>query len=627
MKSAFALAILAATLVAGIGHNNWEQPCFHGECAYDLPTHKEQSGTVKLFAKSPYAIADITPTAGWVVLDCDPNALEQEVRLVCKSDNAEGGACNHLFDGGHGPVGKYVRLPESCSSVPFARVVNYRVHEDQSVPSHHQVIRRDGSVPQVFAVEIDTDFADIDYSKYGDVRFIAYGVNVPGVDTNFAIPDTVDDLHAVGEFLEHASQELVDKASTSRPSSPSSSSPPFIFTRIDAYVTPYYPGGKASTKPYTFTEPAGTKKSGNVNFGSEKESWAKIELKSEDLMCSKSLSSSDKATAKVGVTVTGKIDTYFWGSSTWGGSATGLNGVIQKLTGFWNDLNAHIRHEMSLSIQLMGKVGWENEVGPWAIPMVTGLEFGVANLGLMGALKLEASVTAEAVMEFSGKFQYGLDRGLATVPPKSGKPDNPGFKIEASGFNGSFASTGKAHVAFEAAATPKLLIGASAGSKTSKAKVITSAFLGFETKLTVEAEASKEFASVGGSDSSSRPSSPKSSRPSTPKSPRKSRRYFDTRSTDGDVELGYAVKLGFDAHLGAEAKFWGIGPSGKWSFWTYEYQVACGGSSCSSKSKRAGTTPVSAKTKKLECPPPVKGLKNFLSNVAHADKWKALKKP
>ncbi|KAJ8482939.1 hypothetical protein ONZ45_g14772 [Pleurotus djamor] len=115
MKSAFGLAILAATLVAGIGHNSWDKPCFNGECAYDLPDHKAQSGTVKLFAKSPYAIADITPAAGWVVLDCDPNALEQEIRLVCKSDDAEGAGCNHFFDGGHGPVDKYVRLPESVS--------------------------------------------------------------------------------------------------------------------------------------------------------------------------------------------------------------------------------------------------------------------------------------------------------------------------------------------------------------------------------------------------------------------------------------------------------------------------------------------------------------------------------
>lgn len=48
MKSAFGLAILAATLAAGLGHNDWSKPCFNGECAYDLPDHLGQSGTVKL---------------------------------------------------------------------------------------------------------------------------------------------------------------------------------------------------------------------------------------------------------------------------------------------------------------------------------------------------------------------------------------------------------------------------------------------------------------------------------------------------------------------------------------------------------------------------------------------------
>ncbi len=48
MKSAFGLAILAATLAAGLGHNDWSKPCFNGECAYDLPDHRGQSGTIKL---------------------------------------------------------------------------------------------------------------------------------------------------------------------------------------------------------------------------------------------------------------------------------------------------------------------------------------------------------------------------------------------------------------------------------------------------------------------------------------------------------------------------------------------------------------------------------------------------
>lgn len=57
-------------------------------------------------------MADITPAAGWVVLDCDANALEQDIRLVCANDETESENCAHLFAQG-GPVNKVLRLPES----------------------------------------------------------------------------------------------------------------------------------------------------------------------------------------------------------------------------------------------------------------------------------------------------------------------------------------------------------------------------------------------------------------------------------------------------------------------------------------------------------------------------------
>lgn len=48
MKATLSIPLLAATLVAGLGHNDWDRPCLKGECAYDLPAHKGQSGTIKL---------------------------------------------------------------------------------------------------------------------------------------------------------------------------------------------------------------------------------------------------------------------------------------------------------------------------------------------------------------------------------------------------------------------------------------------------------------------------------------------------------------------------------------------------------------------------------------------------
>ncbi|KAF9496506.1 hypothetical protein BDN71DRAFT_1357912, partial [Pleurotus eryngii] len=82
---------------------------------------------------NPHAITDITPAAGWVVLDCDPHALVKDIRLVCKGDNTEGPGCNHLFNG-RDPVDKYVQLPKSCLQSSFGRINKSWVHTDQSVP-------------------------------------------------------------------------------------------------------------------------------------------------------------------------------------------------------------------------------------------------------------------------------------------------------------------------------------------------------------------------------------------------------------------------------------------------------------------------------------------------------------
>ncbi|KAG5221780.1 hypothetical protein IMY05_C4255000100 [Salix suchowensis] len=67
----------------------------HGECAYDMPEHTGHSGALKIVSLdisrrnelltqlplqfgSPRAITDVTPAAGWVILDCDPHSLDQE---------------------------------------------------------------------------------------------------------------------------------------------------------------------------------------------------------------------------------------------------------------------------------------------------------------------------------------------------------------------------------------------------------------------------------------------------------------------------------------------------------------------------------------------------------------------
>ncbi|KAF9493523.1 hypothetical protein BDN71DRAFT_1450204 [Pleurotus eryngii] len=211
MKLIIAWSAVAATIVAA-RPNNWAVPCFEGECAYDLHPSTGSSGHIKI-AGSPHAITDITPAAGWVVLDCDPNRLDQEIRLVCNSHDMEEAGCAHFFEGG-GPVDKYARLPESCSTHPFVRVASAMVHEDQSIPhhKHDQIERRDGAFPQVYAVRIDDQFHEIDDSKFGDVTFAVAGVAEPGVDMSFDMPHDIHTKEGADRFVEAAKQLMEERS-------------------------------------------------------------------------------------------------------------------------------------------------------------------------------------------------------------------------------------------------------------------------------------------------------------------------------------------------------------------------------------------------------------------------------
>jgi hypothetical protein len=51
-----------------------------------------------------------------MILDCDKEKMDQDIRLVCKTDNDTDSGCNHLFQNSS-PEGKIVRLPNSVSFV------------------------------------------------------------------------------------------------------------------------------------------------------------------------------------------------------------------------------------------------------------------------------------------------------------------------------------------------------------------------------------------------------------------------------------------------------------------------------------------------------------------------------
>ncbi|KAJ6556420.1 hypothetical protein B0H19DRAFT_1262481 [Mycena capillaripes] len=172
--------LVIVPFIAGINAlNDWTVACTSGECSYALPPDLSKSGG------SNNAITDITKAADWQILGCDSNALAQDIRLVCLKDPDDPNSqCSHLYQE-IGAVNKIVRLPEDCGASAFARVAKSWVPEDQSIPNsvRRSLLRRDGKVPVVKALSLDTNFDAVDWSKTGPVNIAIQGVNVPGVQT------------------------------------------------------------------------------------------------------------------------------------------------------------------------------------------------------------------------------------------------------------------------------------------------------------------------------------------------------------------------------------------------------------------------------------------------------------
>ncbi|OJT15610.1 hypothetical protein TRAPUB_5938 [Trametes pubescens] len=175
------LLIAALLPIAARAANDWAQPCF-GECNWDI-TSDTGSGTVRIAGPSA-AVSDITPAAGWMIMDCDPNTADQDIRLVCQ-DPSKG--CDHIYT--DSAAGTLVRLPKSCGSTPFALVTRDWVHKDQSIPASKRssIVRRDGSDPVVKGMSLATNFADVDTPTNGNVTLFLMGSSVPGAAGNFTV--------------------------------------------------------------------------------------------------------------------------------------------------------------------------------------------------------------------------------------------------------------------------------------------------------------------------------------------------------------------------------------------------------------------------------------------------------
>ncbi|KAK7052598.1 hypothetical protein R3P38DRAFT_3172892 [Favolaschia claudopus] len=181
LSTALFFAIVSSGVLAQ--NNDWSKPCLNGECFYDLPASSGASGTMRVWG-SPDAISDITTAAGWTILDCNPDAINQEIRLVCTGDDAD---CQHMFSGASGAVNTLVRLPEKCGANAFARVSRNWIHQDQSLPDDvAEKLRKRQDPSPVLGLALDTNFDDADPVN-GEVNVAVAGTNVPGQNGNLSV--------------------------------------------------------------------------------------------------------------------------------------------------------------------------------------------------------------------------------------------------------------------------------------------------------------------------------------------------------------------------------------------------------------------------------------------------------
>ncbi|PIL27872.1 hypothetical protein GSI_09994 [Ganoderma sinense ZZ0214-1] len=174
---AFPFILIAALFpVIALAANNWTEPCHAGECQWNLKSD-HASGTM-LLSGSNSSISDLTPAGGWTIIDCNATAADQEIRLVCHDPDK----CNHLnLNGAENTV---VRLPDDCSSEPFAVVSRIWKHTDQSIPASRRSVlqRRGGPQSSVQGITLSTDFAATNTSQHGNVTVFVVGSSMPGFD-------------------------------------------------------------------------------------------------------------------------------------------------------------------------------------------------------------------------------------------------------------------------------------------------------------------------------------------------------------------------------------------------------------------------------------------------------------
>ncbi|KLO17580.1 hypothetical protein SCHPADRAFT_936944 [Schizopora paradoxa] len=166
MKPALRLLALTTCLfLQAYAIDDLGKACLDGTCSFGVEDSEGTSNTIGTFEISgpSSAISDITPAAGWKILNCTDSTNTQTIQLVCVDESL---GCAHLFlEGAEDTV---VRLPEGCGIAPFARVAKYWIPEDQSVAPNP--VGLSGTLSQVHNLKLDDDFIHASGS-HGNVSF------------------------------------------------------------------------------------------------------------------------------------------------------------------------------------------------------------------------------------------------------------------------------------------------------------------------------------------------------------------------------------------------------------------------------------------------------------------------
>jgi hypothetical protein len=63
-----------------------------------------------------------------MIMDCDKDKMDQDIRIVCQTDQDTDSGCNHLFQNAS-PEGKIVRLPNDVSFIYIATELGIKLLE------------------------------------------------------------------------------------------------------------------------------------------------------------------------------------------------------------------------------------------------------------------------------------------------------------------------------------------------------------------------------------------------------------------------------------------------------------------------------------------------------------------